>query len=178
MNLRWPLVAVVLLTSVAWADGEARRPAVPAKWCLQKVQDPSGGPVLITVNLGFKNFSAKRAYPWLVQVNLTPAEKNRFGHPTRDEAEVLNAIEDSITDALLDATAVQFVGRVTSRGSRELVYFAADAKKAHEVLNALTMKKQPRKWEYSISKDEGWEHFDDLAGPAPECMEPPAAPPR
>jgi len=162
----WPLV---LLASTALA-ADAGVVTAPSKWCLQKVEDQAHEDVFILVNLAFRDFQNKRSFPWLVQVNLTTGAQNKKGQPTKAEADVLNTVEDAITGELMDAVPTQFIGRATVRGSRELVYFTANAEKANAALTALAKQKSPRPWEYRIVKDPDWAHYDELTGPARECL--------
>jgi hypothetical protein len=89
-------------------------------------------------------------------MNITTLHQNRNGHPTDKEAVALNLTEDIITAALKKAGAVQFVGRVTVKGYRELYYFVADPEKANAALTTLTKERQPRAWEYQMKEDKNW----------------------
>lgn len=161
-------VATITLLGATSAAGDNAQPE--AKWCLQRAVDESQNLVIILANLGYKNFPRKADYPWLLQVNITTVHQNRNGHPTDDEAAAMNLVEDGLTAALRKAVAIQFIGRATVKGSRELVYFVNDAAKANALLTQLAKKPQVRRWEFSIAKDLQWKHAEDLIGGDPECL--------
>jgi len=139
-------------------------------WCVQKATDQNGNLVFITANLGYKNYAYKTEFPWCLEVNITTVNKNPNGHPTNEEAPVLNATEDIITAALLKVGATQFVGRATVNGYRELFYFVADPEKANKALTQLTKKRQPREWEYQMKKDVQWQRVDSFLNGDAECL--------
>ena len=113
----------------------------PENWCIQKVADQDGNDVFITTNLGYKNYAHKTDFPWCLAVNITTVHKYPNEHPTHEEAPILNATEDIITNALQQVGATKFVGRVTVNGYRELYYFVADQEKANAALTKLTKKR-------------------------------------
>ncbi|WP_223649473.1 DUF695 domain-containing protein [Hymenobacter psoromatis] len=139
-------------------------------WCIQKVTDQSGNDAFITANLGYKDYAYKADFPWCLAVNITTIHKYPNGHPTHEEAPVLNETEDIITQALQRVGAVQYVGRVTVKGYRELYYFVADPEKANDALTKLTKKRQPRAWEYQMKEDKGWDRVALFFGPNAKCL--------
>lgn len=139
-------------------------------WCLQKVTDQSDNLAFITANLGYKNYAYKAEFPWCLAVNITTGKQNRNGHPTDEEAVVLNVTEDIITQALRQAGAIQYVGRVTVKGYRELYYYIADPEKINAALTKLTKKRQPRPWEYQMKEDAQWERVAPFFNGTPTCL--------
>ncbi len=139
-------------------------------WCLQKTEDESQNLVFIASNLGYRNFSHKVDATWLLQVNITTKQQNPKGHPTKEEALVLNDVEDQITATLRGVSQVHFIGRATIRGSRELVYYVKNAEDINGALSTLVKKPQVRQWEYRITPDAEWKHADDLIGGEPHCL--------
>lgn len=53
--------------------------------------------VLATINTGYDNYPNKKFYPWYTAVLMEVGDKNENGHPTNEEAELLNSLEDKIT---------------------------------------------------------------------------------
>jgi hypothetical protein len=139
-------------------------------WCLQQAEDESHNLVIITVDRGFEKLPNKADFPWLLQINLHSQRQNKNGHPTDEEAKVLNSVEDGLTAALRKVTDLRYTGRATTKGARELVYYVKDAEKANRLLTQLAKDKQVRAWEFGISKDPKWRHYDDLVGPDPHCL--------
>ncbi|KAA9332337.1 DUF695 domain-containing protein [Hymenobacter busanensis] len=142
----------------------------PENWCIQKATDQDRNDVFITANLGYKDYAHKADFPWCIAVNITTVNKNPGGYPTRAEAPVLDATEDIITEALRKAGAVQYVGRVTVKGYRELYYFVPDPEKANTILTRLTKEQQPRAWEYEIDEDAKWERVASFFSGTPNCL--------
>jgi hypothetical protein len=139
-------------------------------WCIQEASDQENNPVFITANLGYRNYAYKADFPWCLEVNITTVDKYPNGHPTREEAPVLNATEDIITAALQKAGVVHFVGRTTVKGYRELYYFVADPEKANAALTRLTKKRQPREWEYRMAEDKQWQRVEPFFSGTPKCL--------
>jgi hypothetical protein len=147
-------------------------PPRPAdSWCVRSAAEPSGEPVFITINLGYKGYRHLRAFPYLVHVNVTVVDRNANGHPTAAEANVLNQVEDGITEKLTAAVTTAFVGRVTASGSRELMYYVSDPKVAHAALEAWGRAPQQRAWEYRIVEDPSWAKVTPLLDHPSECVQ-------
>ena len=145
------------------------RPRPAARWCIRRVAEPTGEPVFITINLGYKGYAHTDAFPYLVHVNMTVVNKNANGHPTAAEATVLNEVEDGITENLSAAVSTAFVGRATTRGYRELMYYVSDPKAAHEALEAWGRAPQKRAWEYRVVEDRKWAQVTPLLDHPSEC---------
>src|SRR5207245_6529503 len=93
-----------------------------------------------------QTLACKSHHPCLLQTNHHTLHQNRNGHPTDAEAPGLNGVEDRLTAALRQVTGVQYAGRVTTKGARELVYYVKDADKANKLLTQLATAKQVRAW--------------------------------
>lgn len=139
-------------------------------WCIQKVTDQSNNDVFITANLGYKGYPYKADFTWCLAINITTVDKYPNGHPTSEEATVLNATEDIIINALHQAGVVHYIGRVTVKDYRELYFFVADPKKADAILSRLAKKRQPRVWEYQMQQDPEWERVAPFFRGTPNCL--------
>lgn len=163
------LLAAVLLGGTLGA--QAQMVNYPAEnWCIQKATDQNNNLVFITANLSYKDFQQKEAYSWFLWVNIKTGAQNANGHPTADEAPVLNATEDAITAALRQVCVAHFVGRTTVKGHRELLYFLDDPEKANAALTKLAKKRQPRPWEYQMQEDPEWQHVLPFFNGTPKCL--------
>jgi hypothetical protein len=140
------------------------------QWCIRSVPDQDGNTVFLTMNLGYREWSGKSALPYLVHVNVASKATNPNGHPTDAEAAVLNRVEDGITASLLRKVPGQYVGRATTHGFRELMYYVSNADAAQGVLSALVKRPQERAWEYQIREDRGWKQIMPLLGAEPACL--------
>src|SRR5262249_31587344 len=138
--------------------------ATAARWCIQKMVDSDGNLVLVTVDLAFRGYTHKADHPFLVHVNLTTRDQNANGHPTDREAEVLDRVEDGITSELLGKQPGVFVGRATTKGARELMYYVRDTEPANAVLDRLSKSPQERPWEFRIESDPSWKNVELLLG--------------
>lgn len=166
--------AFLLLSTAAFLTCQTVRAQIvqtpPASWCLQEVTDQDGNKVLITANLGYKNYADKAKFPWCLAVNITTLQKYPNGLPTAEEAPILNTTEDMITEALVKAGATQFIGRVTMKGYRELYYFVTNPDKADAALKKLAKKRQPREWEYQMQEDENWSRVAPFFRTNAKCL--------
>ena len=96
--------------------------------------------------------------------------QNPRGLPTDEEAATLNQLEDRLTAGLSAFPELHFIGRVTLKGRRELVYYLKDPKQVDAWLTRLAKTDQPRAWEYQIAEDPEWKYADELIGGDPECL--------
>lgn len=88
--------------------------------------------------------------------------------PTIREIEVLNHVEQEISAALQVKENALFLGRVTCRGTRDLLYRAHDPKIANEALQQLiSTDSQSREWEFRMEQDPDWQ----LAEPELKLLE-------
>jgi hypothetical protein len=83
---------------------------------------------LATINKAYDDYQNKALFPWYAIINIHIQDQNVNGHPTDREAEVLNKMEESITDFLKQGRTVHFIGRVIRRGERDLLYYLDSSK--------------------------------------------------
>jgi hypothetical protein len=165
------LLLITFVFSLNTIPAFAQKDKIPAEnWCIQKVLDQDNNDVFITANLSYKNYAYKTDFPWCLEINIATIHQLPNGHPTSEEAAVLNETEDIITAALQKAGVAHFVGRTTVKGYRELYFFVADPEKANAALTRLTKKHQPREWEYKMSKDEKWQRVEPFFAGNPKCL--------
>jgi len=145
-------------------------PDVPAEWCLQQASDGEGGLVFLTTNLAFRSYPRRAEFPFLVEVNVHVVDKNRNGHPTNAEAQVLNALEDDLVGAIAARVPTRYVGRATVPGFRDLIIYVSDDAAANAVLERLAQSPQRREWEYRISEDREWTRALRMIGSDPHCL--------
>ena len=50
-------------------------------------------------------------------------DKNDNGHPTNEEAKILNDLEDQITSYLKQTQTLHSIGRVTRNGERDIIFY-------------------------------------------------------
>ena len=157
------LLTVALLSSVVVFALDARgQDRIPKEnFAILKANDQNGGLIFIMANFGYKNYQFKSDYPWFLWIEIVTKEKNANGHPTDEEAEVLNGMEDEIDSELRKVCTVHYVGRTTLNGTRELLYYIDDPEKANPVLQRLVNDANPiREFEYRIEEDKEWSNVE------------------
>lgn len=77
----------------------------------------------VNINQAYDNYPNKRYFPWCAQLLLEFKDKDESGYPTDQEAEVLNELEDKIENFLQEKHKVHFIGRITRKDFRDLIYY-------------------------------------------------------
>jgi hypothetical protein len=157
MPYRLSLLLLAVLVFFARLSAAQNHPAPGDVWFVAKATDQDNNLIFITANRSYENYAHKSEHPWCLAINIPTVKQNRNGHPTDEEAVILNATQDIITNTLQQAGAVQYVGRVTVKGHREVYYYVADPEKMNAALTKLAKKRQPRAWEYQMKQDRKWE---------------------
>ncbi len=116
-----------------------------------------GGLALATINTGYDNYQNKSCYPWYTAVTMHIHDKNENGHPTNEEAEILNNLEEKIVEFLKRTQIVHAVGRVTRNGERDIFYYTDEPKfnpgNSREFFDAISA---VRLVNISVEKDKKW----------------------
>lgn len=86
--------------------------------------DEEGTPASVFVKLGVATVGPQRHRPARVRVIVPLAEPREDGLTTRDEVALLWELEDALVPALAEASDALYVGRVTTRGVRDFVFYA------------------------------------------------------
>ena len=81
------------------------------------------GMAFATINTGYNHYPNKSLFPWCAQILLVIQDKNENGHPTNEEAALLNEIEEKIAEFLRQKHTVHMIGRVTRNGERDILYY-------------------------------------------------------
>jgi len=117
------------------------------------------GTGLATINTGYDNYPNKKFFPWYVAILMEIGEKNQNGHPTNSEAEILNDLEEKITQFLGLTQTVHKIGRVTRNGERDIMYYIDDPKLDQEqVKGFFDSISSVRPINVEIEKDEAWKN--------------------
>ena len=115
------------------------------------------GLAFATINTGYNNYPNKKTYPWYTEVIMKIHDKNENGHPTNEEAEVLNDLENRITNFLKLTQTVHTLGRVTRNGERDIIYYIdqpnLDESKVKEFFDSINA---IRSVNLTLKKDEHW----------------------
>ena len=114
---------------------------------------------LATINTGYNNYLNKIFYPWYVEIIIDINDKNENGHPTNEESEILNRLEEKITDFLKQTQTIHPIGRFTRNGERDIFYYIdkpkLDKKKTKEFFDSINA---IRPMNFTLKEDKKWSH--------------------
>ena len=111
----------------------------------------------ININIGYRDYPNKKFYPWCAQLLIEFKDKNEKGHPTEKEAETLNELENKIGKFLRKKHTVHFIGRVTRKGFRDLIYYLDQPKLDQTETNIFFDEiNSIRAVNFHLDKDEDW----------------------
>ncbi len=164
------LVLIIIVIGLSFlkdkknAGGQERFPE--DSFSILQATDQNGRLIFITANYAYKDYKFKADYPWFLRIEIEVKDKNANGHPTSDEAEFLNQMEDLIDAELKKVCSSHYIGRTTLNGLRELLYYVDNPEKANTVLQRLVSDPNPiRQFEYTIEEDKDWDKVDYILNP-------------
>ncbi len=115
------------------------------------------------VNQAYNNYSNKKYFLWCAQLLLEFKDKNENGHPTDQESEVLNELEDKIENFLKDKRKVHFIGRVTRKDFRDLIYYMDQPRlDQDETARFFDKINSIRRVNFNLDKDPEWKFVSGL----------------
>jgi hypothetical protein len=119
--------------------------------------DDDGYLTFITANFAYKGYAFKNLFPWFIRITLPLEEYNENGHPTLEEAEVLNSFEDYLDSILKARSITHYIGRTTLYKKRELLYYVSDPEQAREALKAVINGPDTlRDFQFAVENDAAW----------------------
>jgi hypothetical protein len=83
-----------------------------------------GYPVVAMINSQLRDYKAQGSMPWFFSFSTELTHATLEGLPTAQEADALNRWEDVIDRLISRLSKDLFVGRVSWKGNRELLYYA------------------------------------------------------
>jgi hypothetical protein len=114
-------------------------------------------PAFATINTGYNDYPNKIIYPWYAEIIIDINNKNDNGHPTNEEAEILNQLEEQITGFLKQTQTVHPIGRVTRNGERDIFYYIDepnfDKKKIKDFFDSINT---IRPMNFTLKEDKKW----------------------
>ncbi|MFA0961657.1 DUF695 domain-containing protein [Roseivirga sp. BDSF3-8] len=138
-------------------------PIYPGENFLVRQIETQEGIGFVIVNQAYDNYPNKKHFPWCAQFLLEFKDKNENGHPTDQEAEVLNKLEDKIENFLKVKHKVHFIGRVTRKDFRDLIFYIDqprldqdETKSFFDQINAI------RGVNFNLDKDPEWKFVSGL----------------
>jgi len=128
-----------------------------ANFSLFETTDSNDDYVVFIVNTAYKDYAYKEEYPWCLSILIDV--ESAEGYPGSEEAELLNQLEDAISDQLSQVCHCHYIVRVTTKGCRQIIFYVDDPKQANELLQELINTPDPvRQWEYDMREDYEWEN--------------------
>lgn len=115
-----------------YANKEATLPE--ENWGVLEAQDKNGKPMFTTLNIGFKNWEYRSAYPWLVQIDID-FKGNDKGLPDKKQMEEMQLIEDAILQKVLEITPALFIGHYTHDNRRSIYFHSHDYNTISKVIH-------------------------------------------
>jgi hypothetical protein len=119
-----------------------------------------GHPMFATIDMGLVNSPERQVLPFFLSLSTPLTNPTTDGLPTRTEADNLNAWEDAVEASLRPSGKFVFVGRVTSNGQRELLYYLNSEHPAVDALETLLDSHSTRSFAFHCERDEKWTKAD------------------
>lgn len=130
---------------------------------LNNIENQSDGdmPVIGSLNVSYIDFAHKDVFNWVLEIMVFVRQEEGGGFPSPEEQEVLDAMEDEITD-LISPTHEQpnaiWILRETYGDARKIYFVVHDAEIADQLLKQLTDENSfGLPWQYSMKLENNWE---------------------
>ena len=119
-----------------------------------------GYPIVATIRSRLQDYKGKGKTRWFFGFSTPLSNTTPEGLPTTKEADELNRWEDVIDQQMGLQSECVFVGRVTWKGNRELLYYVdkpeSAAREIKKLINAGTI----RTFSFRYEEDPDWAHVN------------------
>jgi hypothetical protein len=115
-----------------------------------------GHPVFAMIDMGLRDLPDKQRLPFFLSLSTPLINPTSDGLPIRSDADNLNSWEDTVEARLRSTGELAFVGRVTSDGHRELLYYVNSQQPAIDTLKTLSGEHSTRPFAFACERDEKW----------------------
>lgn len=123
----------------------------------------SGNKLLALVNSELMNWDSKPSHPWISVVTIHYDGSQNNGFPNNQDYDILNQIENEITEDMKDVNGYLNVGRQTSEGEREIYFACKEYRKPSKVLYNIQQKYSDKfQIVYDIYKDKYWKSLESF----------------
>ena len=119
-----------------------------------------GSPVVAMICSNLKNHIGKSAMPWFLGLSTPLSKPTAQGLPTTEEAEELNRWEDAVDRVIRSQCTHIFVGRVTWKANRELLYYVSKPEPIVPEIQKLIDSQTMRPFAFRYEQDPGWTNVD------------------
>lgn len=153
------IVAVVVVVLVALRKKPGSVPPNGENFVVMK-GEIDGHPLFAMIDVSLRNFDDTQELPYFLSVGTRLVSPTEDGLPTRSEADDLNAWEDVVEARLRPQGRLVFIGRVTWKGERELLYYVDKQQPFVETLKSLSDAQSTRPFAFACERDEKWRKAD------------------
>jgi hypothetical protein len=115
-----------------------------------------GRTLFASINMAYKSFSARAAFPWHLNVLVPLADPTTDGLTTNEEASELNGLEDQIAAQLAQVCKCHYIGRITWAGTRQMLYYLDDPEPAARRLQEMMDSGLHKAFTFRCGKDSEW----------------------
>ena len=116
-----------------------------------------GFPAIAIINTDIQNLPERFEYDHSVFIDVIPDDHNEIGHPTEEEFEILNMIEQKIIEYLETQTESIHIGHVTLYRKREIIFYTKTPETVEGFLNSF-MPLIERENNAEIEEDPEWKN--------------------
>ena len=109
-----------------------------------------------TICCDLKDYARKADTPWFFGISTPLTSPTSEGLPTNDEAEELNRWEEIIEGEIGSEGKYVFVGRVSWKGYRELLYYVDSPQDAARKMKNLIQAGSTRPFAFTYKSDPDW----------------------
>ncbi|MEN0055559.1 MAG: DUF695 domain-containing protein [Mucilaginibacter sp.] len=137
----------------------------PENFSVVKANLENGKPVIGSINMAYKSYEQKNAYPWCLTLNIALELKNvdKNGLPTKSESDIANKFEDELFNQIKKLTTAHYIGHLYNDSFLDIYIYLQEPKKVHEYLQSQVNKKGiTRGFGYEIKQDPNWSTVQSL----------------
>ncbi|HMQ80165.1 MAG TPA: DUF695 domain-containing protein [Ignavibacteria bacterium] len=125
-----------------------------------------GSPASMYLDLGLDKIAPIPEKDHLLTIILTMNDPQENGFSSKEESEMLFAIEDKITEAVTEPFGAIFAGRETCDGARIFYYYSAENKEIKKAVKKVMKEFSDYEYETYFEADEKWEEYFEHLYPA------------
>lgn len=116
-----------------------------------------GYPLFASINSSLKEYSRKGDLPWFVSVSTKFLRPSKNGMPEENEFSGLNDWEDLVEARIGKVCRYAYLGHVTYKGSREVLFYVDSREAVESALKRLQGEQKTLKFDFGVSRDDRWE---------------------
>lgn len=123
-------------------------------------------PASILVDLGAAEAAPLEGLPYMGHVSLALLDPDENGFSSREEYGALYQLEDALESALTGTDNTVYVGRSTTAGRRDFVFYTSAPEGWKEKITAALKEYPAYSWRASIREDKEWETYLEFLYPS------------